>query len=370
MPSVRLAKVTKRFGRINAIDNLDLEIEDGEYLCVLGPTGSGKTTLLRLIAGIVKPNEGEIYIDGKLMNDVPPQERNTAIVPQDYALFPHLNVIENATFGPISRDLRRKEAYDVARRMLEMTRLAGRADSFPSELSGGMQQRLALARALASGASLLLLDEPLGALDARLRVELRYKLRSLVKDEGFTAIHVTHDQEEAMVVGDRIVVLRQGQIQQGSIPFTIYNEPKSIFIANFVGSANFLEGFISERGPGWSRVQLRNGMAVRVRETGYSPGERVVLAIREEMIEIVRAAKRKAGVNLFRGIVRSTSFLGSFIRYEIQLENGDVVNSKIPVFLRDDKVLSGQRVDVRLQAENIKTYLYPATGLYRELEAV
>lgn len=370
MPSVRLDKVTKRFGRMTAVDNLDLEIEDGEYLCVLGPTGSGKTTLLKLIAGILKPDQGEIHIDGKLVNDVPPQERNTAYVPQGYALFPHLNVIENTAFGPISRDRSRKEAYEISGKMLEMTRLAGRAGSFPNELSGGMQQRLSLARALASGAGLLLLDEPLGALDARLRVELRYKLRSLVKDEGFTAIHVTHEQEEATVVGDRIAVLRQGQIQQASIPFTIYNEPKSIFIANFVGGANFLEGFISERGPSGSWVQLRNELAVRIIETGYSPGERVVLAIREEMTEIVKSARRKGEVNLFRGTVGSTIFLGSFIQYEIQLENGDVVNSKVPVSLRNDRVLSGERVYVRLQPENIKTYLYPSGGLYRELEAV
>lgn len=370
MPSIRLAKVTKRFGSITAVDNLDLEIEDGEYLCVLGPTGSGKTTLLKLIAGVLKPDQGEIHIDGKLVNDVPPQERNTAYVPQDYALFPHLSVIENTAFGPTSREMDREQAYEISGKMLEMTRLAGRAGSFPNELSGGMQQRLALARALASGAGLLLLDEPLGALDARLRVELRYKLRGLVKDEGFTAIHVTHDQEEAMVVGDRIAVLRHGQIQQVSIPFTIYNEPKSIFIANFVGGANFLEGFISERGPSGSWVQLRNGLAVRIKETGYSPGERVVLAIREEMTEIVKPAKRKGEINVFAGTVRSASFLGSFIRYEIQLENGDVVNSRMPVSLRNDSVLSGERVHVLLQPGNIKTYLYPSEGLYIELGAV
>jgi len=370
MPSVRLAKVTKRFGSITAIDNLDLGIEDGEYLCVLGPTGSGKTTLLKLIAGILKPDQGEIHIDGKLVNDVPPQERNTAYLPQDYALFPHLSVIENAAFGPTSREIDREQAIEISGKMLEMTRLAGRAGSFPNELSGGMQQRLALARALASGVSLLLLDEPLGALDARLRVELRYKLRSLVKDEGFTAIHVTHDQEEAMVVGDRIAVLRHGQIQQASIPFTIYNEPKSIFVANFVGGANFLEGFISERGPSGSWVQLRNGLAVRIKETGYSPGERVVLAVREEMTEIVKPAKRNGETNVFAGTVTSASFLGSLIRYEIQLENGDVVNSRMPVSLRNDSVLSGERVYVRLQPENIKTYLSPSGGLYIELEAV
>ncbi len=370
MPSVRLVNITKTFDGITAIQNLDLEIGEGEYLCVLGPTGSGKTTLLRLIAGIVKPDEGKIYIDGKLVNDVPPQERNTAYVPQDYALFPHLTVMENVAFGPTSRELSKAEAYGISTQMLEMTRLAWRAASFPNELSGGMQQRLALARGLASGAGLLLLDEPLGALDARLRVELRYKLKGLVKEKGFTAIHVTHDQEEAMVVGDRIAVLRHGQIQQASIPSIVYNEPSSIFVANFVGAANFLEGLIAERNRLGSSVQLRNGLAVRIMETGYSIGERVVLAIREEMTRIVKNPREKEEVNFFVGTVESASFLGNFTEYTIILKNGDTVKSKVPISSRTRGISLGDRVYVYLQPENIKTYLYPATGLYKELEAV
>lgn len=370
MPSVRLVSVTKRFGKITAINNLDLEINDGEYLCVLGPTGSGKTTFLRLIAGVIKPDEGEIRIDGELVNDVPPQERNTAYVPQDYALFPHLSVIENVAFGPTSRGLSKEDAYEVSRKMLEMTRLAWRANSFPNELSGGMQQRLALARGLASDASLLLLDEPLGALDARLRVELRYRLRDLVKEKGFTAIHVTHDQEEAMVVGDRIAVLRHGQIRQVSIPFTVYNEPKSLFVADFVGGANFVEGFIAERDQHGSWVQLREELVVRINETGYSLGERVVLAIREEMTEVAEMTKRREEVNLFAGTVESASFLGSFVMYEVLLENGDVVNSRVPIYMSEKKISSGDRVYVRLQPEHIKTYLYPQAGLLRELEVI
>ena len=369
MPSVRLVNVAKRFGKTTAINNLSLEINDEEYLCVLGPTGSGKTTFLRLISGIVKPDEGEIYIDGKLVNDVPPQERNTAYVPQQYALFPHLNVIENVAFSPISKGLSKEEAYEISREMLEMTRLALRASSFPNELSGGMQQRLALARGLASNANLLLLDEPLGALDARLRVELRHKLRDLVKEKGFTAIHVTHDQEEAMVVADRIAVLRNGQIQQVSIPFTLYNEPKSIFVADFVGGANFLEGFVVELDQHGSWVQLRNELMLRIRETGYSVGERLVVAIREEMTKVLEGRKRKE-VNLLPGEVESVSFLGSYMVYEIELENGEVVNSRVPVHVENKRISGGDRVSVQLDPQNIKTYLYPPSGLYRELEVI
>jgi len=370
MPSVRLVNVTKRFGKTSAINSLDLEIDDGEYLCVLGPTGSGKTTLLRLIAGIIQPDEGEIFIDGELVNDIAPQERNTAYVPQDYALFPHLRVIENVAFGPISRGFSSEEAYAASMRLLEMTRLAWRASSLPNELSGGMQQRLALARGLASNASLLLLDEPLGALDARLRVELRYKLRDLAKNRGLTAIHVTHDQEEAMVVGDRIAVLRNGQIRQVSIPFTLYNEPKSIFVADFVGGANFLEGFIAERDQHGSWVQLRHGLVLRIRETGYSPGERVVLAAREEMTEVIRRTKRKEEINIYAGTVESTAFLGNSLVYEVLLENGDLVNSRVPVYLDKKRISRGDRVYVRLKPGSVRTYLYPQAGLLKELEVI
>jgi ABC-type Fe3+/spermidine/putrescine transport system ATPase subunit len=370
LPSLRLVNVTKRFGKISAINNLNLEVSDGEYLCVLGPTGSGKTTLLKLIAGIVNPDEGEIYFDNKIINNVPPQERNIAYVPQNYALFPHLSVIENVAFGPTSKGLDREEAYKISMNMLEMTRLAGRADSLPNELSGGMQQRLALARGLASNSSLLLLDEPLGALDARLRVELRYKLRDLIKNRGFTAIHVTHDQEEATIVGDRIAVLRQGQIQQINNPYTVYNEPRSIFVANFVGGANFLEGYIIERDQQGSWVQLRNRFIARIKETSYSPGERVVLAVREELTEIVKRVSKKKEVNLFPGTIQLSSFVGSSMILEILLENGDIVNSKISIHQQKMELEISERVYVQLQPENIKTFPYPKMGLFKELEVM
>ena len=254
--------------------------------------------------------------------------------------------------------------------MLEMTRLAWRAQSHPNELSGGMQQRLALARGLASGAGLLLLDEPLGALDARLRVELRYKLSSLVKERGLTAIHVTHDQEEAMIVADRIIVLRNGQVQQEAAPFTVYNRPINIFVAHFVGGANFLEGFVADADEQGSWIQLRNGLALRIRETGFSLGERIVLMIREEMTQTLRKRKTKEKVNLLSGTVGSVSFLGNFIVYKISLENGDVVNSKVPTSLSKENISVGEKVYVRLEPQYVKTYPYPTVGFYKELEVI
>lgn len=227
MPTIELINVTKKYSNITAIKNLSLAINDREYVCVLGPTGSGKITLLKLIAGIVRPDKGEIYIDdGKLVNNIPPYERGVAYLPQYYALFPHLTALENVAFGPLSKGLSAKEAYEISMRMLEMIRLAWRANFFPHELSGGMQQRLAFARALASGAKILLLDEPLGALDARLRVELRYKLKGLAKEYNLTTIHVTHDQEEAMSIADEVVVMRSGKIVEVGTPLDLYLRPK------------------------------------------------------------------------------------------------------------------------------------------------
>ncbi|MCD6593428.1 ABC transporter ATP-binding protein, partial [Candidatus Bathyarchaeota archaeon] len=235
LPLIELVNVTKRFGKIVALNRINLSVENGEYLCILGPTGAGKTTLLRLIAGLLEPDEGEIYIGGRKVNRVPPEKRNAVYMFQNYALFPHMNVWENVSFGPTIREWEPRRINDVTSEILEMVRLGERKDAYPHELSGGMQQRVALARGIAAGAKILLLDEPFGALDARLRVNLRTQLRSLVKDQGLTAIHVTHDQEEALMVADRIAILREGRIEQVGSPQEIYTNPKSIFVMSFVG---------------------------------------------------------------------------------------------------------------------------------------
>jgi len=368
LPSVRLVDVTKRFGKTAAIDHVSLEIREGEYLCILGPTGSGKTTLLRLIAGIVKPDEGQMFIDSRLVNDVPAHERNVAYMPQHYALFPHMRVIENAAFSPLAQGLSGTEAAKISVKMLGITRLAGRVSSFPAELSGGMQQRLALARSLASRAKLLLLDEPLGALDARLRVELRYRLRELVRENNLTTVHVTHDQEEAMIVADKIVVLRNGKIQQEGPPEEIYNKPKNIFVANFVGGANFLEGFISERTSEGSWVELRGRLRIFVRDKGHHVGERVVLAVREESSTICRS--REDEINTLHGTIKSISLLGDSMSYEVLLDNGDSLKSKVPTIESNKGFSIGAEAFVLLKPQNIWVFPYPPVGLYKELEAM
>ncbi len=368
MPSILLIDVTKRFEKIVAIDRVTLEIKDGEYLCVLGPTGSGKTTLLKLIAGLLKPDEGEIRIGGKPVDDVPPQERGTVYVPQDYALFPHMKVIDNVAFGPISRGADPDEAYRIAMKTLKMMRLDWRAHSYPHELSGGMQQRVALARGLASGAEILLLDEPLGALDARLRLELRYKLRELVKDLGLTAIHVTHDQEEAMAISDRIVVLRRGRIQQHGTPFNVYRRPSNLFVANFIGGANFLEGIVTERDGAGSWITLREGIKVRTGDPDRLPGEPVVVVVREEKVKVLK--DKVSGTNVLKGRILSSRFLGLFVRYEVRLTNGDIIRSKMLISKHRRSLPVGEEVYVYFEPKDSIVYQYPPLGLYKELEVI
>lgn len=366
MPQVRLNEVSKNFGKIEAIDEVDLEVRDGEYVCVLGPTGSGKTTLLRLIAGLIRPDKGEISLDGKLVNDLPPEERGIAYFPQQYALFPHMNVLANVAFGPLARGADTEEALNRAHKALDMVKLDHRANAFPRELSGGMQQRAALARSLASGAKLLLLDEPLGALDARLRVELRYYLKSLVRSAGLTAIHVTHDQHEAMIVADRIVVFRAGRIEQVGTPYHIYQRPANLFVANFVGETNFLEGVIKEADPAGAFVELKDGLQVRVQETSYLCGERVVLAIRQELTSLKTNGWN--GVNALPGEVRAVRFLGDSVRVEVRLVNGLLISARVPIALVGAYPKLGEQSVVSFLPEDAAVFCAPSRGLAKEIE--
>ncbi|MEM2094615.1 MAG: ABC transporter ATP-binding protein [Candidatus Bathyarchaeia archaeon] len=366
MPNIRLEQVSKRFGIIEALDELNLEISTGEYVCILGPTGSGKTTLLRVVAGLVRQDSGDIFFDGKLVNDLAPEERNVAYLPQLYSLFPHMTVLDNVAFAPLARGVSSNEAYERAHKVLEMVGLSHRVDAKPQELSGGMQQRVALARALASGAGILLLDEPLGALDARLRVALRYQLKSLVKSMSLTAIHVTHDQREAMVVADKVVILRAGHVEQVGTPYHVYLKPANLFVANFVGETNFLEGTVRKVDSAGAFVSLRDGLLVRVRESTYLPGERVVVAVRQELTQI-----RPYGwdsVNSLHGEVKAIRFLGDSVRVEVRLLNGDMVNVRVLVSQVDPTLRLGEQVVVTFRPGNALVFSAPFGGLARELE--
>jgi ABC-type Fe3+/spermidine/putrescine transport system ATPase subunit len=367
MPTIRLKNVSKKFGRVKAIDNLSLVIDDGEYVCVLGPTGAGKTTLLKLLAGVLKPSEGRIYFDKKIMNDVPPEERNAALVFQNFALFPHLTVLDNVLFGLFSRAVEREKAIKIAMDTLDMVKLGRRANSYPNELSGGMQQRVALARSLASGAKVLLLDEPLGALDARLRTELREDIRTLAKDLNLTAIHVTHDQEEAVTMADRIALLKDGKIEQVGTPLDIYSHPQSVFVAHFLGGANLLEGVVRETKSKGSVIDLGEQTQVLVSSKRYKVGRLVVVGIRFEETTLSSHAQKG---NCLEGSVEAVTFLGSFKKYDVRIKSIEkVVQCKIPS-KSEQQFLVGEMVYVSFDAVNSVLFSSPKQGLYKEIEVI
>jgi ABC-type Fe3+/spermidine/putrescine transport system ATPase subunit len=364
MPEVRLVNVTKKYGKIVAVDNVSLQIHDREYFSLIGPSGCGKTTLLRMVSGLVQPDEGEIYIDDRLVTSIPPEDRGIGFVFQTYALFPHMNVWDNVTYGPRVKALESKESERIGREMLELVRLFERLDAFPSELSGGMMQRVALARALSAGAKLLLLDEPLGALDAKIRLELRYELRKFVKDLELTGIHVTHDQAEAMAISDRIAVMRKGKILQVGTPQELYLQPQHIFVANFIGEANFLEGYVLKLNEKESIIRLRGGVLVRTLNKTHREGDKIALVVRPEVLRIEKGKKRR--VNSIFGYVESFRFEGTNIRYAVRLENEDLVVIIRPALM--SKWLDvGEKVTVSFPVEKSFVFAYPEKGLKKEL---
>src|SRR5918996_1026545 len=247
-PDVALRGVTKRFGELTAVDSIDLDVRPGEFLALLGPSGCGKTTTLRMIAGFDEPSAGEIDIAGRPAVGVPPNKRDVNTVFQAYALFPHMSVLDNVAYGLKQRKVGKEERYREAGEALELVRLTGREQAKPAELSGGMQQRVALARALVMRPKVLLLDEPLGALDLKLRKAMQVELKAIQRDVGITFVVVTHDQEEAMAMADRIAVMEAGRIDQLAAPSEIYDRPATPFVADFIGDMNHLEGTLEREG--------------------------------------------------------------------------------------------------------------------------
>lgn len=363
MPEVRLVDVSKRFGKVVAVNKVKLRVEDGEYLSIVGPSGCGKTTTLRIVAGLVRQDEGDVYIGEKLVNDIPPEDRGIGFVFQHFAVFPHMTVWGNVTYGPRIAGWDPDKIDETATEALKKNRLFGRADAYPDELSLGELQRVGLARVLATGAKLLLLDEPLGSLDMKIRQELRYELRRIVKSLGLTAIHVTHDQEEAMTISDKIVVMRAGRISQVGAPEELYDNPSNVFVANFIGKANFLEGVVTKINKE-ALIELRGGLTVRTRDKSFKRGRKVVVAVRPEKLRI--EAGRKRGLNCLHGKVERAKFVGWLNRFEVRLDNDDLVTVEKPVFeARPFNV--GVHVTVRFKPDQVSVYRYPKRGLQRAL---
>jgi spermidine/putrescine transport system ATP-binding protein len=318
-PDVVLRGVTKRFGDLVAVDNIDLEVHPGEFLALLGPSGCGKTTTLRMIAGFDEPTEGSIEIDGRSAVGVPPDKRNVNTVFQQYALFPHMTVLDNVAYGLKQRKVGKQERYKQAAEALELVRLTGREQAKPAQLSGGMQQRVALARALVMNPKVLLLDEPLGALDLKLRKAMQVELKRIQRDVGITFIVVTHDQEEAMAMADRIAVMDAGRIDQLAAPSEIYDRPATPFVADFIGDMNHLEGTLGRDGEhlvadvGGARF----GIGRVVREA--SSGERVRIGVRPEE---VHANTRGEGAP---ATCQTAMVLGHHLQIVAVLETGEEI---------------------------------------------
>ncbi len=319
---IAVENLTKRFGPLAAVSEVSLSIQEGEMFTLLGPSGCGKTTLLRLVAGFYVADEGEIRFDDRRVNDVPAHERGIGMVFQNYALWPHMTVSENVSYG---LKLRKVSSSDIARRVqrvLEKVELTGLEDRYPGQLSGGQQQRVALARALVLNPQILLLDEPLSNLDAKIRVQVRAEIRKLQKELGITTVYVTHDQEEALAMSDRIAVFSQGKVCQVGPPKALYQRPATRFVADFIGINNLVEGTVrSVEGPlGSLRVETALGELSAIHDERLRPGDRCVICIRPENITLDGQSGGER--NHFKGKISFAAYLGNTLRYDVDLGGG------------------------------------------------
>ena len=329
---IRIEGVTKKFGDFVAVDNVTLSVYKGEIFCLLGGSGCGKTTLLRMLAGFENPTSGRIFIDGQDMAGIPPYDRPVNMMFQSYALFPHMTVHGNVAFGLEQEKLPRAEVERRVAEMLEMVKLSQFAQRKPHQLSGGQKQRVALARALVKRPKLLLLDEPLGALDKKLREYTQFELINIQEQLGVTFVVVTHDQEEAMTLATRIGVMDRGEIVQVGTPTDIYEYPTSKFVADFIGSVNMFEGTLIADEPDHVRIRCTEFPALIYVNHGISaaPGAQVFAAIRPEKIEMSRVAPADTSENCMQGTVKEIAYMGDLSVYLVKLAGGRLVRVTIP----------------------------------------
>ena len=326
--SVCLRNVTKRFDTFTAVDDLSLELGHGEFFTFLGPSGCGKTTTLRMIAGFERPTAGEIRIEGEDVAQLPPHKRPTNTVFQSYALFPHLSVEDNVGFGLKRKKVNKPEIKQRVAAELERVGLASEGKRRPSMLSGGMQQRVALARALVNLPKVLLLDEPLGALDLKLRKELQVELKRIQRDVGITFVYVTHDQEEALTMSDRIAVMNLGRVEQVAVPEEVYDRPATTFVAGFIGVSNLMPATVT----GAEEIRLDQGQTIATHTDGFSPGDRCHAVVRPEKlrVELGENGHGSAGQPRVEGVVASSLYLGTSTQIAVDLGEGVRMTVLVP----------------------------------------
>jgi len=351
-PFLSLKSLVKRFGATVAVDDVSLEIERGQFFALLGPSGCGKTTLLRMLAGFERPDHGRILIEGVDVAAVPPYRRPTNMMFQSYALFPHMSVAENVAFGLRQARLARAEIATRVAEMLELVQLRGFGGRRPHQLSGGERQRVALARALANQPKLLLLDEPLAALDRKLREETRLELVQIQHRVGITFLMVTHDQEEAMTMASRMAVMSRGRVVQVGAPTDIYESPNGRFVADFIGAVNLFEGRVAACEGGMIGVTCASlGTAVVVRGAALAPGTEVAIAVRPEKIELASPGDT-SGQNRLAGIVREIAYRGEASTFHVALDGGKLVRVTLPNRARGGSAIQvGSMVSLRWPAD-------------------
>ncbi len=366
---VRLERVTKDFGEMVAVDDLSIDIAEGEFFSMLGPSGCGKTTTLRMIGGFEEPSRGTIYLGGRDVTDLPPYKRDVNTVFQSYALFPHLNVFENVAFG-----LRRKRVGNdqVDTRVgdaLRLVDLEGFEKRKPSQMSGGQQQRVALARALVNHPKVLLLDEPLGALDLKLRKQMQLELKRIQQEVGITFIYVTHDQEEAMTMSDRLAVMRLGKIEQIGAPEDVYESPQTQFVAAFLGASNLLDGELKDQADGMSSVLLAGGDVVHLpaERAPFRSGATVMVGVRPEKITIAAddGSPARGGWNSVTGLLRMSTYIGVSHQHKVEGPGGHELTVWVQNLGAEAAPRPGERVRLSWQREHTFAVL-PQEGLSME----
>ncbi len=352
MSNLKLLSIVKKYGRVIAVDNLNLEVKDGELVTLLGPSGCGKTTTLRIISGFLSPDRGDIYINDRKITDIPPEKRGIGLVFQNYALWPHMTVFQNLAFGLQMRKTPRDEIVERVKQGLKTVRLEEYEKRYPRELSGGQQQRVALARALVLEPDILLLDEPLSNLDALLREKMRFEIARIHRESGVTTIYVTHDQTEAMVISDRIVILNKGKVMQEGKPKEIYEKPANKFVASFMGNTSFIEGIVKEIDGNYTILETADGLTIHGIGNGIKRGDRAVIAVRPENVQFLPTSKndsREGYFNIFSAKVERESYIGEVFDYQLKIKNwsirakSSVANEKprgseVKIYLDPDKM--------------------------------